>query len=64
MKSILLSTAAVSNGGAFLDAGTTVVIGDEDDQISDARASVLTAGCLAVEIKADADAAPGTKTRK
>lgn len=41
MKSILLHTAAVSNGGAFIAAGTTVTVGDEDDQISAARAESL-----------------------
>ncbi len=41
MKKITLYRASSSNGGSFLDSGTTVDIGDDADQISADRAQDL-----------------------
>lgn len=64
MKCISLLTAAVSNSGAFIDAGEQPTIGDENDQISAARAAQLVEGGLAVEVEVVASPAPASKPRK
>jgi hypothetical protein len=58
MKSIELYTASVNNAGRRVDAGATVTIGDEPEQISGARAQDLVDRGGAV-----AEAAPARPTK-
>lgn len=53
MKTIHTHTAVLSNSGGFLDAGEHPV-GDEDNQISNARAAALIEAGLASEGEAEA----------
>jgi len=62
MKRITLLTANVTNAGAFLDSGATVDIGDENDQISAARAEAAVTSGGAED--ATAPEPSGTKPRK
>lgn len=43
MKTLILNTAAASNGGARLAAGAVVAVGGKADQIEAARARALVA---------------------
>ena len=54
MKAITLHTAAASNGGARIAAGTTVAVGGKPDQIEVDRAKALVADGSAVEVVASA----------
>lgn len=41
MKKITLHSPAVRNSGAFADAGSTLTIGDQPDEITAARAKAM-----------------------
>lgn len=56
MKKITLYGSSVRNDGSYVDAGTTLTIGDKADEISADRAKELTDGARAVsETAAKAD---------
>ena len=61
MKKITLYSPGLSNDGSFVDAGTTLTIGDKPDEISADRAKERVDAGLAVSetaARADAKSAP------
>lgn len=53
MKTILLLSAAYLNGGAYIDAGKEVTVGDGNGEMTEDRAAGMVAARLAEEVAGD-----------